>query len=317
MKSIAVDLGGSYIKLGLMEDGAVRHSRSMEARSQGGLADRLPDIAEEIRGMLAACRLDTGDIGGIAFAFPGIVNFKKARIGAANGKYADGPLVDLKEWSQKTFGWGMAIDNDANAALLGEHKYGCAKGFDNAVLMILGTGVGSAAIMHGRLLRGVHDQAGWMAGHFITEVNGRKCNCGGTGCLETNASTWALPELARGSDLFAESGLSTESSLDFRILEKWAGNGDRLAKELLRHCVDHWSAALVTLIHAYDPELIVLSGGVMKCGDSVLEPMIENVRRWAWAPWGEAAFAVPENPGQSVLLGLHRLLEEGAAPGEA
>jgi glucokinase len=314
MKSIAVDLGGSSIKIGLMEEGRVLDSRIIIVYSQGKLEDRLPEIELQISDILKCDGLRKENIGGIAFAYPGCVNAREGRIKAASGKYEDGPQIDLHDWSKAVFGWRMVIENDANAALLGEYKYGCARATENVALMILGTGVGTAAIIDGRLIRGVHDMAGWTGGHFVTAVNGRKCSCGGRGCVEAHASTWALEGLARDSPMFLESGLCTEKNIDFIALEKWVKKNDILAVKLLNDCTEYWSAGLVTLIHAYDPQLVVLSGGIMKAGDLILQPVIRNVRKWAWMPWGEVNFKVPDNPGQSVLLGLHSLVEEVLSP---
>lgn len=83
-----------------------------------------------------------------------------------------------------------------------------------------------------------------------------------------------------------------------------------MAQKLINKMIKVWSAGVVNLIHAYDPELIVLSGGVMKLGDTILKPLVRNVRNWAWTPWGQVNFIIPQNPEQSVLLGLHYLVEE-------
>lgn len=310
MRSITVDLGGTRTKVGLVENGNVTAAMILDARSDGKLSDSLPGIEEAVDHLIRNNDYKISDFAGIGFAYPGIVNYGKKKIISPSGKYEDGPSLDLEKWCEEKFGIGMVIENDANAALLGEMEYGCARDYESAVLMILGTGVGTAAVIEGKILRGKHHQAGCLGGHFITSVNGNKCTCGGTGCLEANASTWALPGITKKYEGFSRSGLSTEEVINFRNLEKWARKGDALAEEVLEQCILQWSAGIVNLIHAYDPEVVIMSGGVMMGRELILPTVIKKVREWAWTPWGEVEFVVSENPEQSVLLGLHSLVEE-------
>jgi glucokinase len=310
MNSIAIDLGGTHTKIGLLENGVIKDFRTLEAYSTGRLADQLQVIEKELFGMSEKRGWQLNECRGIGFAYPGIVNPKTKKIVSASGKYTDGPSFDLENWCSKVFGLPMVLENDANAALFGEHQYGCAKEYDSAVLMTLGTGIGTAVIMEGKLLRGKHFQAGCLGGHFITSIHGTKCLCGGAGCLETDASTWALPDIVRSTPGFFQSGLAKESVIDFLSLYNWAERGERFATTLLNQCIDYWSAGVVDLIHAYDPEIVVMSGGVMKGQDLILPLLSQNVRQWAWTPWGEVRIKVAEHPEYSVLLGLHTLIEE-------
>lgn len=303
MVSIAVDLGGTRLKTALVRDGAVRHMAITPVDSDAGLRMSLPVIEREIARLLSIEQAD-----GAGIAFPGIVDPVRKQVLSANGKYADALGFDWEAWIRTKFGLPLVMDNDANAALLGETAFGCAAGSDNAVIMILGTGIGSAALIEGKLLRGRHYQAGCLGGHFCIEgVGGTPCTCGSAGCAEAVGSGWGMARAVRSDPGFDESGLSAESVLDFQALKKWDAAGDALAVRTMNRCIDCWSACAVNLIHAYDPDLLILSGGVVRCGSRIVEPITENIRRYAWTPWGKVDVLISRNPEHSVLLGLHDL----------
>jgi glucokinase len=130
--------------------------------------------------------------------------------------------------------------------------------------MTLGTGIGTSVITMEKLLRGKHFQAGCLGGHISVVYNGRMCNCGNRGCVEAYASTWALKERVEQHHAFYQSSLSTVPAIDFETLFIDAENRDALAIEFKNDCIGLWSAAIVNLIHAYDPEVIVIGGGVMQ-----------------------------------------------------
>lgn len=303
MKSIAVDLGGTKIKIAVVSDNEIISQAALPAFSENGLEKRLDDIEKSIR-ELAGIKT----VGGIGIAFPGIVDVKGKNIISTNKKYADAVNINLERWCSDTFGLEMILENDANAALIGE----LSPDEKDAVMIILGTGIGTAAVIDGKLLRGRHNQAGCLGGHISIEVGGRQCTCGNRGCLEANASTWALPHIARDHRGFSESGLSSEQVIDFIALEKWYRKGDELAIQLFHHCVNCWSTGIVNLIHAYDPEVVILSGGVMKFKD-FFERITERVKELAWVPCGIPEFRLSSKPEQSVVLGLHKLLEGSIA----
>src|SRR6478736_1146438 len=108
----------------------------------------------------------------------------------------------------------LALENDANAALAGGWQYGAGRGFQSVVLMTLGTGVGTSAVVDGVPLRGQHGQAGCLGGHVTVNIDGERCVCKNIGCVESEASTWALPTHARRDPDFATSTLAGASVLD-------------------------------------------------------------------------------------------------------
>lgn len=305
MKSYAIDLGGTKIKLAVIIDGKIYAEGTLESEAELGLERKLPEI---YRGLMDLDR-KTPKISakGVGIAFPGIIHPEKKKITTLNDKFADASEIDLVKWCQGFFHLPVQIENDANTALLGELHYGIAKGEPDTVLMILGTGVGTAAAMGGELVRGKHFQAGCFGGHFIVNL-ARKCICGNQGCVEANASTWALPLLIREEKAYPDSRLRGEAVQDFRTLRKYFTLEDPLAIKIAEHCITFWGAGIVNMIHAYDPECVVLSGGVTQFRELTL-PIKQWVWEHAWTPWGQVKIRCSQNPQKSVLLGLHYLVE--------
>lgn len=304
MNTISIDLGGSRVKLGVFSEGKVIRSDIMEFNSKLGLASALPKIEVICRNWLQDIPAEA-----VGIAFPSFVDVKQKKILGHNGKFPDYAKTDLESWAKERLGLPMVIENDANAAALGEGTFGCAAGSENYILMILGTGIGTAAVMNHQLIRGKHYQAGDLLGHIPLKVHGRKCEaCPGSGCAEAQASTWALPHMVKESDL--ESPMKKEMVIDFRVLKKYYDAGDALAIAVFEECCEYWTNCLLAMVYAYDPEVIVLSGGVMKWGKELMTKLEQNVRMGNALPWKELRFCTAENPEHSVLLGLHALCLE-------
>jgi glucokinase len=175
--------------------------------------------------------------------------------------------------------------------------------------MTLGTGVGTSAVVDGVPLRGQHGQAGCLGGHVTVNIDGRACVCGNVGCAESEASTWALPAHAKGDPDFANSALSREPVLDYRAVFRHADAGDALASRLRDRAVNVWSATAVTLVHAYDPEVVVLGGGIMKSPGPIVPRMQKYLDEHAWVGWGKVKVVAGELDDAAALLGLEYLVE--------
>lgn len=305
MKTISIDLGGSNVKMGVVEDGKVLQYTSIRSNSGDGLMPLLPEIERVCRAWCAEHAVVA-----IGFAFPSLVDVKEKRILGHNGKFPDYEQIDLEHWVRDRFDLPMFIDNDAAAAALGEGHYGSAADTDDFVLMILGTGIGAAACMDGQLLRGKHYQAVSMFGHIPLKVDGRSCaGCPGVGCAEAQASTWALQHMVEESPL--DSPLKAEETVDFKCLKRYYDRQDPLAVAIFEECCAYWANCLIAMVYAYDPEVVVLSGGVIQWGAELTDRLAQVVEQRAWTPWGKLQFRLAHNPEQSVLLGLHALCMEG------
>jgi glucokinase len=308
MIDIAVDFGGTNIKIGLIREGEVLSKTSIPAISGGGIKSRLADVEAAVRDLMNLAAVTLAEFRGIGIAIPGLVDTAKQTLLSVNDKYPDAIGLSFAEWAYRAFSLPSVLENDARAALIGEVAYGSARGENDAVLVIFGTGIGTAAIMNGEVVRGRHFQAGILGGHMATDIHGELCNCGNIGCAEAQAGHWAIPGIAKSHPLYKDSALANEEPLDYRAVIECANRGDPAATQLLDEFVRHWSAAIVNMIHAYDPQVVILSGGLMKSQKTVVPLLIEQVHRSAWTAWGKVRFTVADDPDTSVLLGVSHLL---------
>ncbi len=301
--SIGIDLGGTRIKVGVVADNKVIRKKIIRAQSVQGLQQYLTVIRAEIDGLLSEAGLSDRDLNGIGLAFPGLVDPQAKRILSTNGKYDDALEIDLAAWVRANWDVPFFLDNDARMAAVGEWKYGAGKDTDNLVVMTIGTGIGTSAIVEGRLLRGKHFQAGCLGGHFSIQYNGRKCTCGNLGCVEAYGATWSLEGTAAMIRKREEEGL-VSAITDFASLFEAAKNKDAFALRLRRECLDIWSAGIINLIHAYDPEVVVLGGGVMNSQKDIIPYITEKVQRHAWCPWGNVQIRPTQLLSDAGILGV-------------
>ena len=306
MKLLAVDVGGSHVSCAALDGDLMLESIRIEADSRGRLANLLPILAEALRQLRATYG---HSFVGISCGFCGLVDVNAGRVISTNHKYADATTLDLVAWANEEFGLPLILENDARLALLGEHCCGSARGVNDVVMMTLGTGFGTAAVMEGRLVRGKHFQAGCLGGHFTSAVGGRLCSCGARGCFEAEASTYALPDVCRTWPGFDKSALVQEDKLDFETLFDCADRGDRVADQIRDRCVNVWSACALSLVHAYDPELLVVGGGVMKNSYPILKLMQEHVNSYAWTPWGKVRLVEASLGDEAALFGAVPLFQ--------
>jgi glucokinase len=201
----------------------------------------------------------------------------------------------------------VAVDNDANVAVLAEHRHGAARGADHAIMLALGTGIGGGLILGGRLYRGARGFAGEL-GHMVVDHDGEDCpgDCPGRGCLEVLASGTAI---GRAGEVIAAE--QPDSALGRRAAEitgglvtEMAHDGDEGAREALARVGARLGAGLTGLVNAFDPEAVVIGGGAVAAGELLLAPARAVVAERALPPIAENVRIVPAHFGdESGMLG--------------
>ena len=264
--NIAIDLGGTRIKVGLMNEDSLVSKEIIDA-DPSGLCANMHNIENTIAHLVEQTQTTLKNITGVGMAFPGIVNPVTKKVLSTNKKYDDAPAIDLKKWVDEKWNAKFYIENDARMATVGEWKFGAGKGSDNIVMLTIGTGIGSSTIIEGKLLRGTHFQAGCLGGHFIVDHKGNLCSCGNIGCVEAQASTWSIVQRAKNDNGFKKSMLSKIEKIDFQAVFNAAGKNDLLAIDIKHECMDIWAAGIINLIHAYDPDVVILGGGILNSKD--------------------------------------------------
>lgn len=284
MYYIGIDLGGTVIKVGLVRQGKVIDSGRLAAGSKYGLEPCLGPLADTIDNLLSENAISSAEFGGVFLAFPGIVDVHSKKAVSTNAKYDDAPSVDLLRWCSEHWNVPFAIDNDARAATIGEWQLGAARGKQNVVMMTIGTGIGTGVVIEGRLLYGQHYRAGSLGGHLIVDYRGRQCSCGNVGCVEAHASSFFLSQIIQDNELLSQDFRNNVTNYDFKELFKQTIEGVSDAKLVVENCMDVWSAAIVNYIHAYDPQTVILGGGIMNSKDLILPYIRKKVDMLAWCP---------------------------------
>lgn len=284
MYYIGIDLGGTVIKIGVIFRGQIIAGKRLEANSKSGLKPQLESIADAITHLLIEIGIPSENLGGIFLAFPGIVDVRNKQVISTNAKYDDAPSIDLQRWCIEHWNIPFAIDNDARAATVGEWQFGAAHGKENIVMMTIGTGIGTGVVLEGRLLYGQHYRAGSLGGHLTVDYKGRQCTCGNIGCVEAHASSFFLPQIVCNNEKLSLKFRKDTTNYDFKNLFEQASSGVVDAKQVVENCMDVWSVAIVNYIHAYDPQMVILGGGIMKSKNLILPYIRDKVNTLAWCP---------------------------------
>ncbi len=310
MYSIVIDLGGTIIKIGLMYKGDICEYKRLDSKLSVGLLPNLPRIKQEINDILSGRDIRHADLYGIGIAFPGLVDPVSNQVISTNEKYDDACNINISEWVQANWNTLFYMDNDARMAVTGEWHKGTATGLDNVVMMTLGTGIGTGVIMDGKVIYGQHFQAGSLGGHFVVDYKGRKCTCGNKGCVEALASSFFLPTIIKEHPQVSFSFKKEADRLDFKELFRLAQAGNTDAILVRNECLDIWSAAIITYIHAYDPEIVVLGGGIMKSQQIIIPYLQKKVDEYAWCPSGKVPLVHSSLGDDAALYGLEYMLHK-------
>ena len=307
---LATDLGGTNLRMAAVDrDGKILYRTKRETPQ----TERANEIIYAIVEAAEECRRAVefqGIVSGFAVAVPGIVNvakgivFKAPNVPSLDGFRISATLKD--ELNLPCF-----LENDANAATVGENWLGASKNIKNSILVTLGTGVGGGIIIDGKVLRGVDGTAGEL-GHICVEPFGVPCGCGSRGCLEQYSSATAIVRLTRElENQYSNSVLREKSRLSALEIYQAGKNGDELALEVFRQQGFYLGIALAGLINILNPEVIVIGGGAAAGWDLFIPPTIEQIRQRAYQEPAERAKIVPAKCGDDAgILGAARLAFE-------
>ena len=283
MYQIGVDIGGTNIKIGLVDENLqiIRRVSVPFVRIGGEGVARL--IAEEIQKLLAEESCSEADLNWVGVVVPGSIDPTGAMV--LNAHNLDFHDVPFKAQLQAQFRHTTVyLANDADGAALAELGRGAFVGYETAVLLTLGTGVGGGVILGGKMFSGGKRQ-GIELGHMPLVAGGEPCTCGVDGCIEAYCSATALArEGVRAMQAHPESALAVKSGGDASVIDAkfvidLAKEGDETAKAVFDAYVDRLGSACIAVIHILDPEVIAIGGGVCGAGDFLFKPLRENVAK--------------------------------------
>jgi glucokinase len=274
---LGIDIGGNQIRAGMVDpEGAILASRTIPTPAD--LDTFLPSLQDAIRWLVESTELPSG----VGVGCKGIIDPDTTRIETLRGPlhFLQGlRIVDLVGLPLEV---PVFADNDARVALAGEMVWGAARGRENVLMLTLGNGVGGAALVNGRVLRGHSGVAGNM-GHLTVDPHGAICSCGNRGCLETVFSARAIEADARaavhrGCDSVLTQLFRQQPQLaSCRTVFQAAREGDEVAVAIVSSAIYKLGAALAGLLHIFDPEIVILGGHVADAGTDLLVPLQDEV----------------------------------------
>lgn len=291
---IGVDLGGTNIRVGAVNSsGQVFHRLSLPTRVNLGLEEVIGRIVSTILSVIEQSEKEGHQIRGVGIGSAGIIDIRTGTV-VSSPNFPEWSQVPLKLIMENKIPYPVFVDNDANAFAYGEKWVGVGKNVQSMVCITLGTGVGGAIILGGRLWHGFDGMAGEV-GHMTVQPNGLRCNCGNYGCLESYASASSV---VRRIKLAIQSGRTTivmdqvngdQDKITSTIVYQAALEGDPLAKEIMEETAVYLGIGIANLINLLNPELIVVGGGLANAWDMLYPITIAEVHRRAFASLAQTA----------------------------
>jgi glucokinase len=274
---LAIDIGGTKLAAGIVEPGGTILARAeAPTRAAEGVEAVLDRIVALGRQLLASGGVPTPARAGVCC--PGPLD-RSAGVVLAPPNMPGWDRVPLVDRLQAALGLPVVLDNDANAAGLGEYAYGAGRGAGSLVYFTVSTGIGGAVILAGQLWRGLGDAAGEF-GHITVLPDGPRCGCGSRGCLEALASGPAIARAARERLSGPEpSGLRQLPDFTAADVARLAERGDPVAREVWERAVRFLAQGVAGVVTVLAPERVVLGGGVTEAGEFLFAPLRDEVRR--------------------------------------
>ena len=294
--AIGIDVGGTEIKAGLVDEAGRVLASASGASNRGDLGA----LVDAVAGLAGSVTPAGGNPAAVGVGVPGLVRPGTGRVESAPNMpalrgAAIGPLLSERS------GLDVEVRNDADMNAWGEFAAGAGRGSSRLVCLTVGTGLGSGVILDGRLYEGASGH-GAEAGHIVVDPNGAPCGCGGRGCLETVVSATGVVALARERiDAGNATALSVaEGALTARRVRDAAAGGDALAIGVWDDVGRCLGVACATLINLLGPDTIIIGGGVAAAGAMLLDPALAEARARAYPPLFAACRIVPAELGQTA-----------------
>ena len=313
---IGVDLGGSKLLAGAVDPALnVHHRATRPARGSGQSAvlDAVVGVVTEVRDAIEGA---SGTVQAVGFGIPCLIDQARGvAVMAVNLPIAGVPFADLMA---ERLGLPAFVDNDANAAMLAEWRYGAAQGARDAAMLTLGTGIGGGLVLGGVLQRGSQG-AGAELGHMVVHADGPQCqgNCPNRGCLETMCSGTALAreavKIARGRpDSGLGRALASGREINGPLVTELAYDGDAAAIAAIA-LIGRWlGVGIANLVNMLNPDVVIVGGGVIAAGELLLSPARAEVAERALSPSKEHVRILPARFGaESGMLGAAALALDG------
>ncbi|GFZ34565.1 glucokinase [Clostridium zeae] len=293
---IGIDLGGTKISTALSDfNGNVVSQSIIATDAHEGEAAVLGRIIKTVEDVIENGKVDAVQVKAIGIGSPGPLDAKTGIIiTTPNLPFKNFDLVSpIKE----KFQIPVYLDNDANVAAIGEFMFGAAKGTENMVYFTVSTGVGGGAVLNGKIYRGNTSNA-LEIGHATVAPNGPRCNCGNIGCLEATSSGTAIGKRAKEAlESKVDTSLRKYKSVTSAEVFTEAAAGDVISQDIIDNALNYLGIGVANAISIFDPEMIIIGGGVSKAGKIVFDKVQEVVNKRCFKNMAEACKIVPAGLG--------------------
>lgn len=283
MYYIGVDLGGTSIKVGLVDqDFNIVATKSLPTRRERSAEEIIKDMATLCKDVIAAKGIQESDVSSIGIGCPGLASAKDGVIlSSSNLNFTN---VNVKEIMNKYIDLPVYVENDANCAAIGEFVKGAAKGASEAVMLTFGTGIGGGLILNGNIYRGGFFGAGEVGHQVIRMGVSEACGCGRHGCWEQYASASALVRQAKRAaesnpDSLMVKNAGDVDSINGKIVFEAAIAGDQTAIDVLDQYFDYMAVGIANMINILEPHMIVIGGGISAQKDYIMKNIQNKVQK--------------------------------------
>ena len=304
---LALDLGGTKVSAAVISDSGEMMAREYQLiYADQGQEAVIKRIFSVIKHVLSLKNIDPPGVDSISISAAGAIDTERGLVTLSPNLpgWHDVPLRDMVK---QRFGIKTFLVNDASAAALGEYCFGAGKGVNNLVFLIVGTGIGGGIIIDGKLYLGASGSAGEI-GHITIDINGPKCSCGNTGCLEVLVSGTAVAREAIKRIKSGEKTSLTEmvagriEDITAEDVSLAAQDGDSLASEVIATAANYLGIGMVNVVNIFNPEMIIVGGGMSGMGGMLIEPAKRVVSERAFPLSAKAVSIVPAQLGNDAGL---------------
>lgn len=303
-----VDIGGTFVKLGLFTvEGELLDKWQIVTRREDQSSHILPDIAKALDEKLAEKGISKDEVAGIGFGTPGPVTADGVAVCPANLDWVNKPVA--KELSELT-GLPCRGGNDVNVAGLGEMWRGGARGYKNVVVVPIGTGLGAAIIVDGKVITGAKGAAGEVGHIHVDDEIEQACGCGAVGCVEQFSSATGLVRMAKKlvTETDRETSLRNLEEITAKDVIDAAKAGDKAADEIFDKFCDCLGYSLAATAAVIDPEIFIIGGGVSKAGQVLVDRVQAYFVKYVWPGCRGIKFALAELGNDAGIYGAASMI---------
>ncbi len=292
---IGVDIGGTSVKIGHVIKNNIDSFIEESVSFDDYKTPIIDTVVKSVDNFVKINNINMNEIRGIAVSATGQIDSTLGKVIGGGGHIQNWIGTNIKEVLQERYKKNVTVINDANSMIIAEHSFGAAKGYKNAIGITIGTGVGGGIIIDNKLLSGSRGLAGEI-GHMVLSAGEDMCPCGSVGCYELYASMNALVRSV------TEEINNTNIEINGRYI---FSNYDN---PIIQGCVKKWikniSLGIVSLVHIFNPDIIVVGGGVSSQNEKFLRPLQDEVKKYAFEKFQEDLMIVPaEYNNNAGILG--------------